>query len=190
VTEYEGTREFARQWVRDVFTDKELRLDVRTPRGEDDLQFEHFVADKDWFAFNTLYGTSEEKAFVRLLDRQMAKLRAEYEQVYLLRNEGHFAIYNFSDGQAFQPDFVLFLRQKDGALLTYQLFVEPKAKVLQKAEPWKLDFLKAITAEFGSRTLQFEDKQYRLIGVPFYNVDDENQFRESLEAALTEARQG
>jgi len=37
-----------------------------------------------------------------------------YENIYLVRNEGHFAIYNFSGDQALQPDFVLFLREKNG----------------------------------------------------------------------------
>lgn len=131
VTEYEGTRDYRRDWVREVFKDKVLKFDAKNPRAAADEQFEHFVSAKDWFAFNTIYGTSEEKAFVRMLDRQMQKLQVQYEQIYLLRNEGHFAIYNFSDGQAFQPDFVLFLREKGGGLLIYQLFIEPKGKHLK-----------------------------------------------------------
>jgi len=43
---------------------------------------------------------------------------------------------------------------------------------------------KEITAEFGGNPLAFEDKKYRLIGVPFYNNEDENQFRASLESVL------
>ncbi len=184
VTDYEGTRDFRRDWVREVFKDKVLKFDTQNPRAANDAQFEHFVSAKDWFAFNTVYGTSEEKAFVRMLDRHMQKLQAQYEQIYLLRNEGHFAIYNFADGQAFQPDFVLFLREKGGAILTYQLFIEPKAKLLQKAEPWKLDFLQNIKAEFENKTLMFEDKKYCLIGVPFYDNENENRFRESLDSVL------
>lgn len=184
VTEYEGTRDFRRDWVREVFKDKALKFDAKNPRAASDEQFEHFVSAKDWFAFNTIYGTGEEKAFVRMLDRQMQKLQAQYEQIYLLRNEGHFAIYNFSDGQAFQPDFVLFLREKGGELLIYQLFIEPKGRHLKEHDRWKESFLKEITNEFGGKPLTFEDKKYRLIGVPFYNNEDENQFRTSLGSAL------
>ncbi|MCA1950103.1 MAG: hypothetical protein LDL24_06010, partial [Treponema sp.] len=184
VTDYEGTRDFRRDWVREVFKDKVLKFDAKNPRAADDPQFEHFVSAKDWFAFNTIYGTSEEKAFVRMLDRQMQKLQAQYEQIYLLRNEGHFAIYNFADGQTFQPDFVLFLREKSGKLLTYQLFIEPKGRHLKEHDRWKETFLKEITNEFGGKPLTFEDKKYRLIGVPFYNNEDENQFRASLESVL------
>ena len=184
VTDYEGTRGFRRDWVREVFKDKVLKFDAKNPRAADDTQFEHFVSAKDWFAFNTIYGTSEEKAFVRMLDRQMQVLQAQYEQIYLLRNEGHFAIYNFTDGQAFQPDFVLFLREKSGKLLIYQLFIEPKGRHLKEHDRWKETFLKDITSAFDGKPLTFEDKKYRLIGVPFYNNEDENQFRASLESVL------
>lgn len=184
VTDFEGTKEFRRNWVLEIFRDKILKFDSNNPRAADDPQFEYFVSAKDWFAFNTVYGTSEEKAFVRMLDRQMQKLQAQYEQIYLLRNEGHFAIYNFSDGQAFQPDFVLFLREKSGQLLIYQLFIEPKGRHLKEHDRWKETFLKGITSEFGGNPLTFEDKKYRLIGVPFYNNEDENQFRASLESVL------
>jgi len=187
VTDFEGTREFRRDRVRDIFKDKLLKFDANNPRAADDDQFDHFVSTKDWFAFNTVYGTSEEKAFVRTLDKQMQKLQEQYEQIYLLRNEGHFAIYNFADGQAFQPDFVLFLREKNGDLLTYQLFIEPKGKPLQDYDRWKEIFLKEITVAFIGKTLAFEDKKYRLIGIPFYNIEDENQFKESLESALSQA---
>jgi len=185
-TLYEGTRDFQYSRVHEVFTDKLLKFSKDNERGKDDTQFEHFVSTKDWFAFNTIYGTSEEKAFVRMLDRHIEKLKEQYENIYLVRNEGHFAIYNFSDGRTFQPDFVLFLHEKNGKSLTYQLFIEPKGGHLKEHDLWKNNFLKEIKQEFGSKILKFEDKsKYRLIGVPFYNNEDENAFRESLESALS-----
>ena len=120
-----------------------------------------------------------------MLDRHIEKLKENYESIYLLRNEGHFAIHNFSDGRAFQPDFVLFLREKSGKELTYQLFIEPKGAYLKEHDRWKEAFLKEIKEEFGNRILKLEDKsKYRLVGVPFYNNEDENVFRENLESAL------
>jgi type III restriction enzyme len=185
ITDYEGTKDFRRNWVRELFRDKALKFDASNPRAMEDQQFEHFVSDKDWFAFNTIYGTSEEKAFVRMLDRHMEKLQAEYDEIYLLRNEGHFAIYNFPDGQPFQPDFVLFLRKQEGELVLYQLFIEPKGSVFKSNDRWKEDFLREITSQFSGKLLTFDSKEYRLIGVPFYNLDDENEFRQSFESALT-----
>jgi type III restriction enzyme len=185
ITTYQGSREFRHDRVEKVFTNKVLRFDKENERGKDDAQFEHFVSDKEWFAFNTIYGTSEEKAFVRMLDRQMSKLKEQYDSVYLVRNEGHFSIHNFSDGQAFQPDFVLFLREKSGQTLTYQMFIEPKGKHLKDYDHWKETFLKEISEKFRGKSLTFENKKYRMIGVPFYNNEDENQFTANLWEAIT-----
>ncbi len=199
ITEYEGTTAFGEQPVRAIFTDKRLKFNPNNPNADEDVQFKHFVSVRDWFVFNTLYGSSVEKAFVRMLDRLIPQLEERYEDIYLLRNEGHFAIHNFPDGQTFQPDFVLFLREKNGlksgndanksdTLLSYQLFIEPKGAFLQSHDKWKADFLEEIRAKFSNRILT-EDRNYRLIGVPFYNNADENEFRQSLEDALENAAQ-
>ena len=184
-TDYEGTKEFRQEWVREVFKDKVLKFDANNLRAEDDAQFEHFVSTRDWFANNTIYGTDEEKAFVRMLDRFIIQLEEEYDEIYLLRNEEHFAIYSFSDGSAFQPDFALFLREKNGEMSVYQLFVEPKGAHLKEHDRWKEKFLAEITSEFEGRRLQFNNEKYRLIGVPFYNNRDENEFKEALESVLS-----
>ena len=185
ITDYEGSVEFQRKWVRDVFKDKVLKFDGNNPRAEDDPQFEHFVSSRDWFTANTIYGTSEEKAFVRTFDRFMVQLEGQYDEIYLLRNEGHFAIYNFSDGGAFQPDFALFLREKNGEMAVYQLFIEPKGAHIQEHDKWKEELLAEITFRFEGKRLEFNNEKFRLIGVPFYNNRDERAFREALESVLS-----
>jgi len=119
-----------------------------------------------------------------MLDRQMDTLKKKYDGIYLIRNERHFKIYSFADGQAFEPDFVLFLREKDGNMLTYQIFIEPKDKYLKEHDKWKQDFLKQVTEKFEGKTLEFKTQsktqKYRLLGVPFYNNEDENKFKQSL----------
>ncbi len=184
ITKYEGTKHFQQQQIKAIFKDKRMEFSRETEVSKEDSQFRHFVSVRDWFAFDTLYGTSEEKAFVRLFDRWLRDSRKTYETVYLLRNERHFSIYNFSDGQGFQPDFVLFLREKNGKALSYQLFIEPKGEFLKKHDEWKVEFLQETRAEYSSRVLA-EDKKHRIIGVPsFYNEDHENQFRDDLDNAL------
>lgn len=86
------------------------------------------------------------------------------------------------------PDFVLFMRQKSGETLTYQLFIEPKGKQIKENDRWKADFLTEITQAFQGRAFSFDNTRYRLVGVPFYNNEDENQFRAGLEAVLKETR--
>ena len=186
-TEYKGTESFEPSNIKSIFTDKTLKLDKDSERADGD---EQLVSDRDreWYVFNANYGTSEEKAFVRMLDAQIGELKEKYDGVYLVRNERHFKIYNFDDGQAFEPDFVLFLREKNGNTLIRQIFIEPKGRFLEKHEKWKADFLEQIKERFSGKVWEFktqrETQKYRLIGVPFYNNKDERQFRESLESVL------
>ena len=181
VTEYQGTKHFQPKQVHDVFKDKLLKFDTRNQRATIDQQFEN----EDWFPFNTLYGTSEEKAFVDLLIRKIKDLAIDYDEIYLLRNEMHFAIYNFSDGQAFYPDFALFLQEKKGEVVCFQFFVEPKGKFLQPTDQWKENFMRDITNEFKDKLLTFDGKEFRLTGLPFYNEENENPFWDALTDALT-----
>ena len=188
ITEYEGTKRFYEEQIRAIFTDKTLKFNVDVPRA-DDSDLAYLVKVSDWFAYENLYGTREEKAFVEMLDRWIQESEETYEDIYLLRNEGHFSIYNFSDGRGFQPDFVLFLREKSGNALSYQLFIEPKGEHIADNDRWKEGFLKEIRAEYRSSVLT-ENSKYRIIGVPsFYHERYENQFKDDLNAALQESPQ-
>jgi type III restriction enzyme len=185
ITDYRGSRDFKHEFIRDIFKDKLLKFSNRDPLRLENPQFEALIAGKDWYVFNALYGTSEEEAFVRMLDRMIPELREKYDAIYLMRNKGHFKIYAFTDGKAFQPDFVLLAREKSGKILTYQVFIEPKGKYLQEHDRWKETFLREIREQFADAVLQFDaDTNYRLVGVPFYNNQDENMFRETLHSAL------
>ena len=185
ITEYKGTESFEPSNIKSIFTDKTLKLDKDSERADGD---EQLVSDREWYVFNANYGTSEEKDFVRMLDAQMDELKEKYDGIYLVRNERHFKIYNFDDGEGFEPDFVLFLREKNGNTLIRQIFIEPKGKYLQAHEKWKEDFLEKIKEKFSGEVLKFNtqsgSQKYRLIGVPFYDNQDERQFRESLESVL------
>jgi len=69
-------------------------------------------------------------------------------------------------------------------MLTYQIFIEPKGKYLKEHDKWKQELLKEITENFKGKTLEFKTQsktqKYRLVGVPFYNKEDENKFKQSL----------
>ena len=84
---------------------------------------------------------------------------------------------------------MLFLREKNGESLSYQLFIEPKGEHLAEIDRWKEKFLQEIRAEFRSKILT-ENSKYRVIGVPsFYHERYENQFKDDLNAALTDTSQ-
>ena len=183
ITEHEGTKYFYKEQIRDVFKAKILKFNAKGPRADEHHDAEHIAKAEEWFAFNGLYGTSEEKAFVQFLQTQLEELQKTYNGVYLIRNERHFYIYNFFDGKAFQPDFVLFLGKENGETLSYQLFIEPKGEHIEDFDRWKEDFLKEIDTERKSEFI-IEDKNYRIIGLPFYQEKNQNEFREALDEAL------
>ena len=186
ITQYEGTKQFHEKRINEIFVDKILKFTADPSRADEDPDTKDIIQKNSWFAFNNLYGTGEESAFVELMNRWIGEAQATYKDIYLLRNERHFAIYNFSDGRAFEPDFVLFLRKQNGESLTYQLFIEPKGRHLIKYEQWKEDFLKEIRVDHNSKVLT-ENNKYRVIGVGcFYNEQREREFEEALDAALAE----
>lgn len=135
--------------------------------------------------YNENYGTSEEKHLIQFIKYAIDDLRKKYKDIYLLRNESLFKIYRFNDGQAIEPDFVLFLRTNNRKNnLSYQLFIEPKGNRGLVEDKWKEDFLKEIESEFRIETL-FEKDNFKLIGLPFYNESFTKQkfdkvFREKL----------
>ena len=144
---------------------------------------EEFVREKDWYVFNANYGTNEEKALVRLIDRLITEnFSKEYKGIYLIRNESHFKLCNFDDERGFEPDFVMFMEKSDGKKLIYQLFIEPKGGFIEAKDKWKEDFLLSIKEKFKpSKEIKLiENLEYKVIGLPFYNEGDENTFKDEL----------
>jgi type III restriction enzyme len=108
-------------------------------------------------------------------------LRKKYQEIYLVRNERVLKIYDFYDGSAFEPDYILFMKDKEGKDLNYQLFVEPKGTHLLEHDQWKDEFLKKITDKNKTRKpLEYKNKKYKVLGVPFYNHEEENEFKGNL----------
>lgn len=143
------------------------------------------LLDKAWYVFDENYGTDQEKYFVRFIHGMMTKLQEKYTEIYLLRNEKLFKVHRFSDGAILEPDFALFLiEKKTKKSLVYQLFVEPKGQQLMGTDNWKQVLLLEIEKEYKLETV-FESKEYRLVGLPFYNEtatkqDFQNKFEETL----------
>lgn len=181
-TEYKGSDEFKPFSISEKFFDKVLKLNKSSERVDGQ---EEFVESKSWYVFNANFGTSEEKKFVKMMDSQMSKLAEQYEDIYLLRNELHVKIYNFQDGQGFAPDFILFLRQKNGDSVTYQIFIEPKGVHLKETDKWKEEFLSEIKERHKDKIIKFSDsRKYKITGVPFYNNENENEFKEALHSSI------
>lgn len=193
VVEFEGTRRFKPQGISYTFTDKTMNIVVDEdadreygmPQSEPtnpDLFID--LSQKDWYAYNDNYGTDQEKYLVRYIEQAYNALRDEYAEIYLIRNEKHFKLYAFDDGRAVEPDFVLFLKDKNrDKSATYQLFIEAKGEHLVANDRWKENFLKQIETKYKLHTV-FEGKDFKLIGMPFYNEEDKKEFKYKLYKVL------
>jgi type III restriction enzyme len=179
LTQYEGS-EYINKPISEVFKDKEIKLYKDSERA--DGQFD-VVSEPKWYVYNANYGTSEEKEFVKMFARRFEKLEEKFENIYLIRNEREIKIID-NLGRAFEPDFVLFCKQQKGEELTYQVFIEPKGNHLKAHDKWKEEFLKEIRDE--KKTLKIDSDKYLITGVPFYNNENENEFKETLETILNE----
>lgn len=177
IVHYKGSIEFKENNIKDIFHDKELMIpksDMERLDGQ-----EYIIKDCKWYVFNANYGTSEEKACFDFIKSIMGQMENKFKQIYLIRNERHFKIYNFDDGNAFEPDFVLFLKDDSGRIFNYQLFIEPKGDHLLDKDSWKEKFLSNIDAEITDSKLT-ENEEYRIYGLPFYNVNYESEFKKEL----------
>lgn len=176
--EFQGTEEFKPRPFAKVFKDKTMNVFVREDGDQEygvpqsqtaNTALQMDLSDKDWYVFHDNYGTSEEKYFVKFIDKTYDALKAKYDQIFLVRNEKHFQLFNFDDGKPIEPDFVLFLRKKEPELaLHYQIFIEPKGAHLLLNDAWKETFLKLLKKRHKINVI-WKTKKYTVWGMPFYN---------------------
>lgn len=191
-TEYLGSFEFTPTAIKDIFKDKEMQFNI--DEGSDQefgvsmnnpgrTSYHLDFNIRKWFAYNDFFGTSEEKLLVHFLDKKMHSLETKYMNIYLLRNEKFFKLFNFVNGQATEPDFVLFLEGKESSNTYYQIFIEPKGRHLVKNDEWKEQFLMSIKTQ-GKIVQLLANSEFIVWGLPFYTNDDERAFDQTFKDEL------
>lgn len=184
---FRGTTEFYYTSIKDVFTDRIRNIS----REKDDESwgagvsqcsqlvnsaYRMDLSDKDWYAYNDNYGTSEEKKFVSYFSTIVGDLKKKFNQVYLIRNEIQVCIYSFDDGSKFEPDYVLILNKhldeptdKGKNNIYICMFAEPKGEHLLQKDAWKNSLLLQLK-EKSIPVIKFvDDNEYRIWGSPLYN---------------------
>jgi len=177
--------EFKKTSFKEFYSEPKTISVVDEPRI---MNYANELVKKDWYVLNNFYGTSEEESLMRFLENTIVNFKEKYDNVYLLRNEEVYKIYDFKQGRGFMPDFLLFLKQNSNELY-YQVFIEPKGSQFTDAaggfalgkEGWKEDFLKEISERYSQTPiLKAENKEYRLVGLPLYNASISIQFKKNL----------
>lgn len=192
---YRGTHRFEAVRLNEVLRNKRLQIAKPVEGGigtsqnndpEDSRRVD--LKNADWYVYDDNYGTSEEKAFVKYFSTVVDDLKRHYDEVYLVRNErlAPLAIYSFATGERFEPDYLLFLRNKGQTYKQQQIYVEPKGTHLLDTDKWKEDFLLAIEQNAIPHKVYVDNTDYRIIGLPFYN--QENRMHEFTKAFRTTTR--
>jgi type III restriction enzyme len=191
--EYLGTYEFTPSAIKDIFKDKSMQFNIDEGSDQefgvsiiDNTKTSYYLdlSVRKWFAYADFFGTSEEKLLVHFLDKKMDLLESKYKSVYLLRNEKFFKLFNFVNGQATEPDFILFMEGIDTTKDSHlQLFIEPKGRHLVKTDAWKEDFLVSIKSQ--AKVVQLiSNAEYSVWGLPFFTHDTEREFDTSFKEVL------
>lgn len=176
---YVGTEEFVPLAMAEVFP-SEVRRKYYLKAGETDQEwgapqsvaknpaYRLNLAECKWYAYDENYGTSEEKSLVKTLDGMMRELSKKWAEIYLVRNERMFTLYDFAEGRGFEPSFVLVAQDKREGVKSWQIFIEAKSGPLLSADKWKEDFLLEIGRKKAVEVLA-EDEKVRILGLPVYN---------------------
>ncbi len=185
---------------------KKFFAEPKTKTIEADMDSERIAKEletENWYVLDSFHGTSEEKELIEFIKETIGNLEQKYKEVYLLRNEEVYKIYDFEQGRGFQPDFILFVKTKDKkevkngfkAELYYQIFIEPKGnEYIGKdgtfktgKEGWKEQFLEEISEKYGfEKIIKAENPNYRLVGLPFFNKDHNSNFKNEYELVVNE----
>lgn len=176
--EFKGSKEFKPFMIKDKITDKVLNFALSDSTDKEfgksminptETNYHLDLGNRDWYVFEDCFGTSEEKLLIKFIDKAYEKLKPKFEEIYLVRNERHFKIYNFDDGRPTEPDFVLFMvNHQPEESMHYQIFIEPKGEHLLKKDEWKEKFLMQLREEHFLEQL-WKGKNYIIWGMPFFN---------------------
>lgn len=179
IIEFKGT-DFTPRKFKDYFLNDKVLL-IPKDKEKDIREVKDY-----WFVFEDFYGTSEEVHLIELIRTMVIDIQKRYKKdnLYLIRNERHFKIYDFNDGKAFEPDFVLFSQNKKDNI-HFQIFIEPKGAIYKPKDKWKEEFMAELTARTKGKVITFESEEYKVIGLQFYNKTDENIFKAELKSELS-----
>ncbi|WP_088859731.1 DEAD/DEAH box helicase family protein [Brachyspira hampsonii] len=171
-SEYIGTKEFYPQLIKDVFREKKKKI-----------YNEKLCADMgniEYYAQNILYADSDLEIYfsTKHIYEVIEYLKEKgYNNIYLFRNDQDLAIYNFDNGTAFYPDFILICEYKKEQI-HYQVFLEPKGKHLESSpeEKAKQDFLLSIknNSTLNKDIFELDTDKYILFGMRFFTDDNSN----------------
>lgn len=169
-----GLKVFKPVPIKDVLKDYEI-VSPKFQTGQVTQHiFSHPMKGKDWFVYTHAIVNDTEKKLVDLIGTFVQPLENKYEKVYLIRNDEkgiRLKLTEFNGPRGFMPDFILYLENET---FNYQVYIEPKGQHLESNDAWKQEMLYEING--SDIEVIGENEEVRLIGLKFYNEDNEREF--------------
>ena len=152
----------------------------------ENAELRHDVVSADWYAYSENYGTTEEKRFVKYIATKIDELKQNYQgsQIYLIRNELDYSLFDIKSGRRFSPDYMMIINDIKNHTLYYQCLFEPKGGHLLEKDKWKEEALVELDKNIQ---IVLEDnhgyQEVKCLGFEFYNSDTrgESQFGQNFQ---------
>lgn len=161
-----GTYRFISQPVKDVIKDYSLHIDPSVIINQKITAVQ--TIGKKWYVYDNAILNQLEHRLVKMLEAFMPKLRARYDDIYVLRNDEQstrFKLTEFGGVRGFMPDFIMILtRHADNAY--WQVFLEPKGDDRLLDDAWKEKMLETLNDR--DRIVIDENEDVRLVGIKFF----------------------
>ncbi|EGO8512137.1 DEAD/DEAH box helicase [Enterococcus faecalis] len=169
-----GLKVFKTVPIRDVLKDYKI-ISPKFQTGQVTQRIRpHSMKGRDWFVYTHAIVNGTEKRLVDLIGTFVQKLENKYEKVYLIRNDEkgiRLKLTEFNGARGFMPDFILYLENE---IYNYQVYIEPKGQHLESNDAWKQEMLYEING--SDIEVLGENEDIRLIGLKFYNEENEREF--------------
>lgn len=161
-----GTYRIISQSVKDVIKDYRLHIDPSVIVNQK-ITAEQTVGNK-WYVYDNAILNQLEHRLVKMLAAFMPKLKARYDDIYVLRNDEQSTrvkLTEFGGVRGFMPDFIMILtRHADNAY--WQVFLEPKGDDRLLDDAWKERMLETLNDR--ERIVIDENENVRLVGIKFF----------------------
>ncbi|MDD9836754.1 hypothetical protein BZG15_11535 [Escherichia coli] len=123
---------------------------------------------KKWYVYDNAILNQLEHRLIKMLEAFMPKLKARYDDIYVLRNDEQstrFKLTEFGGVRGFMPDFIMILtRHSDNTY--WQVFLEPKGDDRLLDDAWKERMLETLNDR--ERIVIDENEHVRLVGIKFF----------------------
>lgn len=161
-----GTYRFTSLPVREVIKDYSLYIDPSVTVNQK-ITAEQTIGKK-WYVYDNAILNQLEHKLVKVLTAFMPKLKARYDDIYILRNDEQstrFKLTEFGGVRGFMPDFIMILtHHADNAY--WQVFLEPKGDDRLLGDAWKERMLETLNDE--DRIIIDENEDVKLVGIKFF----------------------